>query len=67
MDMQTVSQFFSDGVDFVAMIISMVDKMIPIVVEYPEASLVVGILGYLNRNWIKRKVRRLLKYAMIGV
>ena len=67
MDIQTISRFFSDGVDFIAMIVSMVDKLIPIVIKYPEASLVVVIIGYLKRNWIKRKVRQLLRYIMIGV
>ena len=67
MDMASVSTFIMEGVEFVEIIVNGVAKLIPIVIANPEASLVVGVIGYLKRNWIKRKIRQLLRYVMIGV
>lgn len=57
-----ISTIINEGVNIFEIVVQGITKLIPIVKAYPEASLVVFALAYLNRKKIKRIFRR----AVIG-
>ena len=67
MDMTTVVQFVDEGIEFVKVIVMGITKLIPIVMQYPEASAIIGVVAYLNRRVIKRKLRTLFRYVIVGM